>query len=178
MRKVRGDSVLLSQPEGVRQAILKLDTEQGMTLQEIKEKLVLPLDDGGFEIEASTGTISVFLQRQKVLNFRSRLQRRAKHAAEIEGTLSDEDRARIDQGIMDGLREIIFDQAASGEIDPRGAKALYGLILKAKEQKLDERKLALLEKKAAAFDEAQKVAEDDGLTPEERLAKIREGLLV
>lgn len=178
MRKTRGDSILLSQPEGVRQAILKLDTEQGMTLEEIKDQLAVPLNEGGFELEASVGTISVFLSRQKALNLRSRLQRRAAQAAQIEGAIDDDDRSRIDQGIMDGLREIIFDNVASGEITAKDAKALVGLILKAKEQKMDERKLVLLEQKAAAYDEAQKVAEDDGLTPEQRLAKIREGLKV
>tara|TARA_X000001388_G_scaffold37440_1_gene26499 strand:+ start:49 stop:588 length:540 start_codon:yes stop_codon:yes gene_type:complete len=179
MRKRRGDSILLSQPEGVRKAIYRLESEEGLTLDEIRLRLAMPIVEGGFELEASNGTISQFLRHMRTEAFRSRLQERAAMAAGIEDAITDEDRARMDSGILDGLREWILDSVSQRELTAKDAKALVGLILKDRAQTFDERKLALLEKKAAKLDEIENdLTANDGLTPEERLAKIREGLKV
>lgn len=159
MRKTRGDSILLSQPEGVRKAIYRLETEEGLTIDDIRSRLSMPIEEGGFGLEAGNGTISEFLRAMRTEAFRERLQHRARMAAGIEDAISDEDRARMDSGILDGLREWILDTVSSRELSAKDAKSLIGLILKDRAQSLDERKIAILENKAAAYDRLKQAAE-------------------
>lgn len=173
MRKVRSDSILLSQPEGVRRAILRLETEERLTLEQIKERLATPLDQGGFGLRASVTTISEFLRHERTAAFRARLQDKAAMASGLEGTISEEDRARIDQSIFDGLREMILDTVSTGQVDAKDAKALVGLILKSQQQALDARKVAILEQKAADFDAARDIMDNDHLSEEEKAAMVR-----
>ena len=178
MRKTHANSILLSQPPGVRAAIYALETEEGLTLEAIRARLAAPLSKGGFELEASVTTISEFLRRMRTEAFRSRIQAAATTAAEVEDVLDEDDARRIDGAILSGLREWILDTVSNREITAKDAKALIGLILKDRAQSVDERKLALLEKKAEAFDKAAETAADDNLTPAERLERIRKGLQV
>lgn len=176
MRKRRPDAVLLNLPEATQRAIFALEAE-GLTLEEIRARLAMPEDEGGFGgIHVGTTSLSEFLRHWRSLAWRDRLHAAATTANEV---VDDEIRASgdvMDEAILAGIREWIMDTLSRGQMQPKDAKSLVGLILKGRQQTLDQRKLEILEKKAAAYDKATETAADDSLTPEERLAAIRKGL--
>jgi hypothetical protein len=72
---------------------------------------------------------------------------------------------------IDALEQKAFELAQNPMVDPKEVKAIFSLVLKARDQSLDERRLVLHEKKAAAFDRAQAAlteakASKGGVTPE------------
>lgn len=175
-RKVRSDAKLGNLPEATQRAIAALDNEP---LEDIRARLAMPEDEGGFGVgDVSIAAISVFLRGWRTRIFRERLR----DAAEVaQGSLSPavvQAGDDMDNAILAGLRAWVFDSISRGMLDAKDAKAIVGLILKGKQQDLDARKVQILERKAAAFDAASAMAADDNLTPEERLAKIREGLKI
>ena len=88
---------------------------------------------------------------------------------------------RFDAATLDALRQKAYELAESTHADPKEVKAIMTLLLKARDQQLDEqrlqldeRKMVLLEKKAAAFDQAKGVLENKELTEAQRAARMRE----
>lgn len=178
MRKRRADSILHNLPEATQRAVYALETEEALTLEDIRSRLMMPEAEGGFGLGSiSVSTIAEFLRHMRTAAFRDRIRAANTTAAEVasEATKTAE---HVDDAILAGLREWILDTLLRGELDAKSAKTLVGLVLKGRQQDLDARKVSILEKKASAFDDAAKTAADDTLTPEERLAKIREGLQV
>lgn len=178
MRKPRPDAVLLTLPEETQRAIFALEGE-GLTLEQIRSHLAMPEEEGGFgRIQVSIDTISRFLRHWRAATWRERLHAAAQTANEV---VDDEVRASgevMDEAILAGIREWIMDTLSRGQMQPKDAKSLVGLILKGRQQSMDNRKLELLEKKAAAFDQVNETAGDDTLTPEERIAKIRKEMKI
>ena len=182
MIKRRADSKLFSLPEATQRAIYRLESEGSKTLKEIQDLLQMPEAEEGFGVgHVSLSSLSNFLKEWRTSAWRESLHAAATTADSVKGTLSDEDRAGIDDAIFDGLREWILDSIVSRDIDAKSAKSLVGLIQKARSQQIDERKLDQLEKKAAALDKVKEVvnvAKERGIR-KETLEKIEEeiGLL-
>ena len=68
----------------------------------------------------------------------------------------------------------VFEWATDEQADPKLLATFYKLMLDTQAQQMDARKLAMLERKAAAADAAEAAAKDANLTPEERMIRIRE----
>lgn len=99
-------------------------------------------------------------------------------ARDEEQQLTDQDEAElIAQGLTgDALRKALIEKIqrrAYLEGDPRTGLAAVDRDLKAQQVGLDSRKVAVLEKKAAAFDQAKEVVQSK-LTPEEQRTRLRE----
>lgn len=177
MRKTRTDNILRSLSPEAQAEVARIG--ESMTLAEAVEQLALPEEMGGFEVEVSPATLSKFLSEWRAQNFRAKLKEAAATAAEVEGALTPEDSGAIDSAILGGVREWILDSIVQRQISAKEAKSLIGLIQTSKKHELEERKIAMLERKAEAFDALEKAAEaPGGLTPE-TLSQIREkaGLL-
>lgn len=177
MRKRRADAVLLNLPEATQREVYRLEAEERLTLEEIQSRLAMPEEEGGLGVgHVSIGALSGFLRHWRSKQWRARLQAAATTAQEaVDDGIADSGEV-MDEAILAGIREWIMDTLSRGQMDAKDAKSLVGLVLKGRQQSIERRKLELLEKKAAAFDQASEVAEDDTLTPEERLEKIRKGL--
>lgn len=173
MRKRRADSQLFSLPEATQQAIWKLEERDSKTLQEIRDLLMMPEPEGGFGVgSVSIASVSNFLKEWRTRAWRESLHAAAATAQGVKDTLNDDDRDSIDEAIYDGVREWMLDSIVSRQIDAATAKGLIALIQKRRAQELDERKLAILEKKAAQADAASGVAKDAALTPEEKQRRL------
>ena len=101
----------------------------------------------------------------------------ANHVAEA----FDANPARTYDALSRLIEMMAFDEAAKSQLDLDQLQALSRLTLQAQELALrtrevvvKERRIELLEKKAAQADQADAVANDKALSPEDRLAKIRE----
>lgn len=85
----------------------------------------------------------------------------------------------LDDATLDAVRARAMELAITPGAEVKHIKALYELVLKAQAQRLDERRVAVLEKKAAAADAAREALEKKvsggGLTPE-ALALAEEAL--
>ena len=161
MKKRRADSTLFNLPESTQRAIYRLDSEESKKLVEIKSLLEMPEAEEGFGIgTVSLSSISNFLKEWRTREWRESLHAAAATAESVKGSLSKEDRDAIDDAIFDGLRECVLDSMVSKKIDAKTIKSLVGLIQKARSQEIDERKLVLLEKKAAALDKVKEVVKD------------------
>lgn len=177
MRKIRPDDILRNLSPEAQAEVARVG--ETMTLEKAAEQIALPEEMGGLEVDVSVTTLSKFLSYWRAANFRARLKEAAATASEVDGALSEDDGAAIDNAILGGLREWILDSIVQRQISAKEAKSLIGLIQTSKKHELEERKLAMLERKAEAFDALEKAAEaPGGLTPE-TLAQIREkaGLL-
>jgi hypothetical protein len=172
MKKRRADSKLYSLPEKVQRDIYAL--AESMTLAEACEKIALPVEMDGYEVEVSESTLSGFCKHWRAVEFRESLHEGAATAAEVDGALSDLQREQIDQATEDGLRNWVLDSIVAKTISAKEVKSIMGVLVAAKKTELDERKIALLEKKAAQADEAESVAKDSNLTPAERESRYKE----
>lgn len=76
----------------------------------------------------------------------------------------------LDEAALKAVRMTVFDLANAPGSDPKTLKLLMDLVIKARQMQLDERKVGLLEEKAASADAAKealtKRVADGGLTPE------------
>lgn len=88
---------------------------------------------------------------------------------------------QFDEATIDLLEQKALELAIAPNADPKNVKALYSLVLKARDQelavqatKLEERRIALLEKKAAQAEQAEKALTESGLSAEEREKRMRQ----
>lgn len=76
----------------------------------------------------------------------------------------------VDEATLNAVRQATLELALTPGTDPKSLRTLFDLVLKAQAQRMDERKLKLLEQRAAAADEAKAALERKvaagGLTPE------------
>jgi hypothetical protein len=66
-----------------------------------------------------------------------------------------------------------FDLMAGGKADVRDVRGLFDIVIKARQQALDERKISVLEAQARKAQEAEDITKSS-LTPEEQAKRIRE----
>lgn len=87
------------------------------------------------------------------------------------GTLSAEG---ADEATLNQLRALTMDMALTPGADLKSIRVLYTLVLKARQLELDDRRIKLLEKKAAQAEKAEQVAKDAAATAEEKELRIKE----
>lgn len=80
---------------------------------------------------------------------------------------------QFDKATVDALRQKAFELSVSPQTDPKDVKAIFTLLLKSRDQDIAERRVALLEQKAAQADRVKEVVEGPQ-TPEQKQAAIRQ----
>jgi hypothetical protein len=143
--------------------VYALEANEGLRLADIAARCAMPEAEGGLGIGPVSHTaLSDFLREWRTCAWRERLQAAAETAREAVDQEIIAGGAHMDDAILAGIREWILDTLARGQMDPRDAKGLVGLILKDRQQGLDSRKVALLEQKAALVDELKKKSQERG----------------
>ena len=166
---------LLNMPE-ISQARLADWLLGGMTYHEAN---LLVQKEFGIAPSSSLGRYSRFWEQVCVPMLLQRRKRMSGTADErAKAALADP--AQFDRATLDALAQRAYELAENPQADPKDVKAILTLLLKAKDQALEERRVTLLEKKSAAYDRAQAAlteAKDSpgGITPE-TLTKIEREL--
>jgi len=104
------------------------------------------------------------------------LQRRSRMAgtAAARSQEAAENPAEFDRATLDALQQKAYELAESPTSSARDVKSILSLLLKAKDQSLEERRLVLLERQAAQAVQTEKVLTDAELTAEQREQRIKE----
>ncbi|MGE9271133.1 MAG: hypothetical protein ACQKBU_10055 [Verrucomicrobiales bacterium] len=176
-RKIRGDSVLDNLPLEQFTALRDWFALENLTYEKAKERLAEE-----FGVETSPASLMAFYRRHCV-GFKHRKAR--DFAAEV-GKVFRESENNFDDATINLIEQRAFEQAAANEADIDDLVALAKILgdtrklaLQREKLEIEKRRVTLLEQKAAKLDKVQEDLDaDDGLTAEERLAKIREGLKV
>ncbi|MBQ4636765.1 MAG: hypothetical protein IJB64_10070 [Akkermansia sp.] len=101
------------------------------------------------------------------------LPRKYARQQRIARALDAVDTTGLDDATLDAVRARAMELAITPGAEVKHIKALYELVLKAQAQRLDERRVVMLEKKAAAADAAQAAMQDTALSEEERMDRVR-----
>lgn len=162
-RKTRPDSPLRNLPEDRQAAIIAMmEGPQNKSFAEIKKHLA---SDG---LRVSENALSEF--RSWYL-----LRRQFKEAEQSTDTLVELlklDMPELSEEKLFRYGQLIFSQMALKTQDPAVWTETQKLNLKKEEQRLQERRIAILEKKAAQADAARDVATSK-LTPEEKEQRMK-----
>jgi len=84
------------------------------------------------------------------------------------------DSATFDAATIAEFKEYAFQLIRNPEGDPEEKRKWFEALIKAQAGSRDERKLTMLEKKAAKADEAEKVANDEDLTEAEKATRMKQ----
>ena len=179
MKKPRANAILLNLPEE-QQAKLAEWLLNGMPYHEAK---VCVAKEFGVEVK-SLDTFSQFWQH---VCGPALLARRARAVQTAESVASEASRTpgRFDAATIDALKQKAFEQAMSPQSDPRAVKAIFSLVLKARDQDLSQQQLSL-DREKFEFDAATKclaqlpllktIAQNTKLTQAEKIDSIRQRL--
>lgn len=163
MKKQRSDAVLKTLPPGLQAELFTRC--HASSYAEVKSWL--KAEHG---IATSTGSLSQFYSWFP-------LSRRLEQASAFADTLKDQIaqlpamNGRAEE--LSDITQIAFEMQAAQEQDGELFYNLRKLRLKERDQKLVERRVKLLEQKAAQADAAQTVTADAALSPAEREAKLK-----
>lgn len=165
MKKLRSDSTFnrLSENERARVDDMLL---AGLSYEEVRSYVA----ECGHSI-SRTSVVDYYHAHVWPLKW-ARQQRLARELEAIDTT-------GLDDATLNTLRARAMELAVTPGSDVKHVSTLYNLVLKAQAQHLEERRVSLLEKKAAAADAAQAALRDSTLTDEEKQARVKEifGLL-
>lgn len=126
-----------------------------------------------FGVRVSLGAFSGFWDRV----CSSALIARRRRAVSAADTIRQEAEARpgaFDVATLQAIQTKALELSINPACDPAELATLFKLILKARDQDLEERRVQLLEARAAQADEAQKAIKNEALTPEERDARLKQ----
>ena len=143
MKKLRQDSVAANLPPYLRDAVDEMFFS-GPTYKAVQERVA---EDG---ISWSLTSIAQYYHNHVQPLMATRRQ-------DIAAKLNKMDAEGLDEASLQAVRMTVFDLASAPGSDPKTLKIFMDLVIKAQQMKLDERKLSLLEQKAA---EAKRLAED------------------
>ena len=166
MKKQRSDAVLKTLPPGLQAELFTRCHASSYA----EVKAWLKAEHG---IATSTGSLSQFYSWFP-------LSRRLEQASAFADTLKDQIaqlpamNGRAEE--LSDITQIAFEMQAAQEQDGELFYNLRKLRLKERDQKLVERRVKLLEQKAAQADAASHVLQDTTLTPEQREQRVREAL--
>lgn len=169
--KPRSDSKLKSLPPHYKSQLIRWLIDENMSYADAKARL-----RAEFSVSTSEGALSSFYATE-CFALRSS---EAKAFAE-EAITQIKSRENLDEATLLLVQQRAFEQAYArkGDLD---ALAILSKILgdskklqlKERDQKLTERRILILEKKAAQADKAESVTRDESLTPAMREQKLKE----
>lgn len=167
MRKPRSDSKLLNLPEEKKQQILDWMVA-GQSMAAVRE-----LVNGEFGFTVSVSSLSGFWQIEAPKHFiRQRLKSHS-----VASELAAEARkapTMFDAAMVDRISQFAFELSITPGADPETVKAFVMMVLKAREQDLAARRVALLEEKAKQAEKAAGVVGDTTLSDEEKQRRMRQ----
>jgi hypothetical protein len=174
MRKSK--SILLNLPEA-QQAQLAEWLLSGVQYHQAKELL-----EKEFGVRFSS--LSVFKPFWEEVCTPEIIRRRARAVSTAEEVASDAQKrpGRLDEATIAALKQKAFELAISPGQDPEAVKAVFSLVLKARDQDLDAEKLRLSRDKFE-FDAAKRAMEEAGkikavveskLNSEQKIAQVRQ----
>jgi len=164
MTKPRPDAKLKTLPDAAQAALYALYQKKSGA-----ECLAWLRENHG--VKSSTGALSDF---SAWYPFSRPLDLAAKFARQLEAVLKADPGLHLNAGQLSAAGQIAFEQQALQTQDLDGFIALRKVRLKERENSLNERRVALLEKKAAQADEAAKVAGDSTLDEAGQLERYRQ----
>jgi hypothetical protein len=181
MRKTRSDCILLHLPEE-QQAQLAEWLLSGVPYHKAKELL-----EKQFQVQLrSLSVFKVFWEEVCVPHLLRRRALAVQTANAVAESVNVAQRGeRFDEATIAALKQKAFELAISPGQDPEAVKAVFSLVLKARDQDLDAEKLKLdrakFEFDAAkrAMEEAAKIktiAADGALNSEEKIQRVRQVL--
>lgn len=146
MKKPRSDSKLDALPKG-RVA----DLRDGL-LGDWSYEAALAWLESECGVRSSLAALSAFFKRHcaPVIQERRQLAVLKAEAIGADAGLVDWDAASIER-----LRQMVFEFMANPNADLEATERMFRLLLKSRDQEVDRRKLALLEKKADRLDEIE-----------------------
>lgn len=124
-------------------------------------------------LEAEHG-VSISQQALSMYYRRRVLPEKWRHMEAIAAELNRVGGEHVAAAAGQAVAQKVFEWATDEQADPKLLATFYKLMLDTQAQQMDARKLAMLERKAAAADAAEAAAQDSALTPEERVQRIRE----
>ena len=136
MRKPRSDSKLLNLPEE-QQAQLADWLLSGVPYYRVRE-----LVKKEFAVTTSLAALSGFYDAYCKAELISR-RRRAVSTADEVAAEAERQPGRFDQATIEELKRQAFELAISPGADPKAVKAVFTLVLKARDQEIEERQLEL-----------------------------------
>lgn len=164
MKKPRGDAKLKTLPDALQETLFQ--TLRRTTAEKTAAWL---LEKHG--VATSTGSLSEFFSWYPRTGW---LKQSAAFATNLEATIKKLPELKISAEQASQVAQVSFEIQAAQNNDPELFLALQDGKLKAAKLQLDERKVKLLEAKAAQADQGKAVASDEDLSPEEQLAKFRQ----
>lgn len=172
MAKPRSDAKLKSLPPHQRQQLIRWLTEENLSYADARDRL---WQDMG--VRTSAGALSGFFASEC---FTLRYTQ-ARELADTVGEAMASDPEKFDQATIALVKQKAFERAVARDGDIKELAILASIIgdtakvrIKQQELALSERRIALLEAKAAQADAAEHVVRDTDLTPEQRTARMRE----
>jgi hypothetical protein len=176
-KKPRADSKLDSMPES-RVMELRDKIMAGDTYQECLAWLSMEC-----HVDSTLSALSSFYKRHCWPIIRERRQISV-IKAEALGDAMAKDPVNWDDKIIDRTKQLVFEFLSTDGRDPDAVSSLLDSIIKAKKQEFseqiqtrkanaEERKLVMLEAKAAQADAAAGVTNNHKLTPEEKAAELK-----
>src|SRR6185503_13939340 len=147
MRKPRADAKLLNLPEE-QQAQLADWLLDGMPYHQ-----AAALVEKDFRVSVGISAFPGFWAAVCVPQLLLR-RNRAHSTAEAVADEAAKQPGRFDQATIDALKQKAFEQAMSPGADPKAVKAIFSLVLKARDQDLDEKQLTL-DREKFQFDAAK-----------------------
>jgi hypothetical protein len=171
-KKPRSDAKLLSLPPHYREALIRWLTEENLSYADARDRLKKE-----YSVSTSTGALSQFYATQC-------FSLRYSQAREVADTVAEQmaqSPEKFDEATIALIKQKAFERAVAkdGDLDELQilAKMLHDstkLRLKVQDQVLQERRVALLEKKAALADKASAVTADAELTDAEKLKRYKQ----
>lgn len=164
--KPRADSTLAGQSPVVQAALD--DYAQDHTLEETRAWL-----KETHAITISAGALSTHLRRRRLLALKLRMDEAQTTATDLATSATALNAGPADDALFAALRTRILDLLSETNANPKDIRALLQLIIAARKTEQDDRRIALLEKRAALADTAETLAKSADLTPEEKATQLR-----
>lgn len=172
-RKPRSDAKLMALDPEDELRLLQWICTPGCSYLQVRALCAKSRAEGGLEIKTSVGALSAFWQARGP-EYLIRRRREARTLADAVAGEAAGAEVRWDDATIDLLRQQAFALAQNPNVDPGDVKKIFGLVLKARDQDLQARKVAILEKRAALADQAETITRDASLSPADREAKMRQ----
>lgn len=164
--KARGDSKLDQLPED-RRVELREGLLAGWTYAKAQDWLWIECG-----VRASLSSFTPFYRRHVEPVLREQKEFAALSARTIEKLAKESD--AFDAAAISELKAYAFELMRRPDGDPEEKRKWLETLIKAQAGARDDRKIALLEKKAAQADEAQRVTGDHKLTPAEKQERMKQ----
>lgn len=163
-RKQRSDATLKTLPEVVQEqlfALLRTESYANVRVA-VREK---------WDVETSAASLSEFFRWYPTTR---RLEAAQSTADQVEKTLRTLGDVNLDDAKIQKAVQAVFEAEALRTGDSETYIGLANIRLKREAGERDDRRIKLLEKKAAQADEAEGVTKDASLTPEQKQARMRQ----